>query len=264
MMNKRLALSSFALLLVVAHFGRGLMPVQVVPVLGDPTPLFFHDRAQIYRSENGSITVYDGADEEPPLDTEATVTGLRCEIMQQVPYSFFSVTAFVGVVSWVTQPLSQDYIVDGTVTVYIWLSSSDVNVAASGYAFGVTDLDEKNNVVGEPFYNYIYNAGKVISDEPTEYSLSMRINHVFGAGRRLGFQVLIGSTTQGWSAYVHFDSPDRNSRAELSSTVLLVPEFQEDVPALVLAVAIIGTIVSAKCKKGTSASANSKGFLIRH
>jgi len=251
---RRLFFAYLVLLIILPFFGKHLATQGPPPILGDSsTVLFYHNHSEIYRNENGSITVYDGADGDPPLATEATTTVLKCNIMQQIPYSFYTVTGYVGMVSWITPSLSEDYVVDGTVTIYIWLSSSDVNVQGSGYAVAITDLDEKGNVVGDPFYKYFYNAGKVLSEQPTEYSLSVNINHVFAKDHKLAFQAIVGSTTQGWTANVYFDSPDRNSRAVLPGSLVVVPEFEKEALTLLLTITVSAAFIVVRRKRRQSA-----------
>jgi hypothetical protein len=251
---RRLFFAYLVLLIVLAFFGKHLATQGPTPILGDSsTVLFYHNHSETFRNENGSITVYDGADADPPLATEATTTVLKCNIMQQIPYSFYTVTGYVGMVSWMTPPLSEDYMVDGTVTIYIWLSSNDVNVQGSGYAVAITDMDENENVVGDPFYKYFYNAGKVLSEQPTEYSLSVNINHVFPKNHKLAFEAIVGSTTQGWTANVYFDSPDRNSRAVLPGSIVVVPEFEKGVLTLLLSMTASAAFIVVRCKRRESA-----------
>ena len=231
----------FILVIIFPYVGRG---VTFPSVQGDSsTILYFHNRSEKYRNENMSITVYDGADGEPPLGTEVTAI-VKCQITQHVQYSFFPVTFYLGFVSWITQPLSDDYAIDGTITRYVWMSSGDVNTPASGYALAVADLDENDNVAGGPFYNYYYNAGKVLSAEPTEYSLTISISHVFPKDHKLAFQTVVGTTAQGWTANVHFDSADRNSRVVLPGSPAVIPEFGKEAVTLILVVtAAVGFFV---------------------
>jgi hypothetical protein len=169
--------------------------------------------------------------------------------MQQVAYSFYTVTAYVGMVSWLTQPLSEDYSLVGTVTVYVWLSGGDVNTQISGYGVAVSDLDENGNFVGDPFYTYRYVDGKILSTEPTECSLSLTINHVFAKDHKLVFQVIVGSTTQGWMVDVYFDSPDRNSRAIIPGSPAIVLELEKETLTLVLVAALGATFFLSRRKK---------------
>ena len=92
--------------------------------------------------------------------------------------------------------------------------------------FALTDQDENDNI-GDRYYNYFYKTGKAISSEPTEYSLNISVNHVFVKGHKIAFGVILGSTTSGWTGNVYFDSEERDSRALLPGTPMIVPEFQE-------------------------------------
>lgn len=158
---------------------------------------------------------------------EAFSTVFRCKVVQQLPTAFFSTTVYVSLVSWITPLLAENYVASGVVSVSVWLSSDDENTQASGFMFMLTDQDENDNYVGDPFYNYFYQTGKAISSEPTEYSLNIDVNHVFVKGHKIAFEVILGSTTPGWTGNVYFDSPQRNSRALLPGTPMVVPEFRE-------------------------------------
>ena len=196
-------------------------------VFGDSAVFYFHNRSEIYRNENESIYVYDGADRNPPLAGEAFSTIFRCKVVQQLPTAFFGTTVYVSLVSWLTPPLTENYAASGVVSVSVWLSSNDESTQASGFMFMLTDQDENDNYVGDPFYNYFYETGKALSSEPTEYSLKIDVNHVFVKGHKIAFEVILGSTTPGWTGNVYFDSPERDSRALLPGTPMIVPEFQE-------------------------------------
>ena len=195
-------------------------------VFGDSTVFYFHNRSEIYRNENGSIYVYDGADHDPPLAGEAFSTVFRCNVVQQLPIGFFSTTVHASLVSWITPPLTEDYVANGIVSVSVWLSSDDENTQGSGFLFALTDQDENDNI-GDRYYNYFYETGKAISSKPTEYSLDISVNHVFVKGHKIAFGVILGSTTSGWTGNVYFDSEERDSRALLPGTPMIVPEFQE-------------------------------------
>jgi len=187
--------------------------------------------------------MYDGADVESPLGTDAARIVLRCAIMRPIQYLFSTYTAYVGVVQWTTPPLSEDYMAGGTVTMFAWLSSEDVAPQVSGYGMAIADLDENGNVVGELFYNYNYASGKVFSANPTEYTISVNINHVFLKNHKLAFEVIVGSTTQGWTASVYFDSLDRNSRAVLPGSPVVVPELENGAFALAITVMVVATFL---------------------
>jgi len=226
--TRRKNLFFFLVFLTMFLYREKYFPGLVVPVQGaDPSLFFFHSYSKVYQSENGSVFVYDGADAEPPLSTAPTTTVLKCEILQNMQYSFFSFDVHIGVVYWVTQSLLEDYALDGVVTMQVWLSSSDADASGTGYGMGVADLDEKGSVI-KYFYNYRYASGTILSIEPTEYSLQVMVHHVFAKDHKLVFEVAVGSTKQGWMASVHFDSVNRDYKAVLPSGPVVIPESQRD------------------------------------
>ena len=239
-------------LLLVLAYSEGFFQIEgSVLAQSESSIFFYHNRLEIYRNKNESVFIYDNADLELPLAAEATVTVLKCSIMRQIQYMFTTVTAYVGMVQWISPPLSEDYLAAGSTTMHVWLSSSDVNPEISGYGIAVVDLDENGNVVGDIYYNYKYVDGKILSTEPTVYSLSLNMNHLFPKGHELAFQVLVGSTIQGWMANVYFDSPDRDSRAVLPGSAA-VPEFENRALAFTLSILlVVGFLLLKKKDKKT-------------
>jgi len=248
-LQRELFMATLILLILLASFGT-CFPLQRLPrVSSEPSNVFFyHNRSETYRNENESIFMFDGADIESPLGTDAARVLLRCAIMRQIQYLFSTYTAYVGVVQWTTPPLSEDYIAGGTVTMFAWLSSEDVAPQISGYGMAIADLDENGDVIGDLFYNYNYATGKAISTNPTEYTISVNINHVFLKNHRLAFEVIVGSTTQGWTANVYFDSPDRNSRAVLPGNPVVVPELKHGASVLAMTVMVAATFLICRKK----------------
>jgi hypothetical protein len=126
-----------------------------------------------------------------------------------------------------------------------------VDPQVSGYGIAVVDLDENGKVAGDIFYNYRYVDGKILSTQPTVYSLSLNMNHLFLKGHKLAFQILVGSTIQGWMANVYFDSPDKDSRAVLPGSAV-VPEFEGEALTFALTVLlVVGILLSKKEDKKT-------------
>lgn len=229
-----------AMILLMVSAGLGEFNQSLPKAFGDSVVFYFHNRAEIYHNENGSIYVYDGADHDHPLANEAFSTFLTCNLVQQLPIPFFTTTVYASLVSWITPPLTEDYVADGFVSVYVWLSSDDEDTQASGILFALTDQDE-NDSVGDRFYNYFYTTGRAISSEPTEYSLDISVNHLFVKGHKIAFGVILGSTTSGWTGNVYFDSQERDSRMHLPGIPMIVPEFHEG--PLLLGLVIIASLV---------------------
>lgn len=170
-----------------------------------------HYYSEIYHSENRSFFIYNGSDTQGPLRSSAFKCTFECQIKQVIQ----GVTVWGGLVSWLTQPLDDDLHIVGDVVLKAWMSSTDDigPWGSSGYVMGVSEIDEGRNVTWSE-YDYRYSIlGKAISDIPTEYSITLNIDHVFKKGHKIGFGVGAGSTKKGWTVNVFFDSPDRNSRA---------------------------------------------------
>jgi len=170
-----------------------------------------HYYSEIYHSENRSFFIYNGSDTQGPLRSSAFKCTFECQIKQVIQ----GITVWGGLVSWLTQPLDDDLHIVGDIVLKAWMSSTD-DVGpwgSSGYIMGISEIDEGRNVTWSE-YDYRYSIlGKAISDIPTEYNITLNIDHVFKKGHKIGFGVGAGSTKKGWTVNVFFDSPDRNSRA---------------------------------------------------
>jgi hypothetical protein len=132
---------------------------------------------------------------------------------QKMGYDYWS-----AVVMWVVQ-LPMDLHVSGSAVVYAYLSSTDQLsgfLSGGGYAMGLVDIDENNNVVKEFITEAPYSIGNnPFTSTPARYSQSVTLDHVFSKGHWIGFVVGLGATTQGFSATVYFGSEDKNSGATL-------------------------------------------------
>jgi hypothetical protein len=175
---------------------------------------YFHDDSVLYNNANQSILVYDGANQEQPLEETAIAT-----VKTNIAQVHLGITFWVGGVSWLTQPLNSDVHVKGNVTLNVWMSSTDSMSLLdwSGYGGGLVDTDENGNAMwnNAPVYNYAHE--KIISDNLQLYTISItNIDHVFPKGHKMGFVVGVGSTKQAWEVKVYFSSPDKASHAVMS------------------------------------------------
>jgi hypothetical protein len=202
----------------------------------------FHMYGQVYRNSNSSIFVYNGADTNAPTYTTAPNTKVSCLIHQSAQVWFAGVDAWFGGVSWITQPLAEEMTIQGNVSMTVWMSTDDSPPIASGYAFGLTEVDNMGNPIGNQFYQYSYGSGNVLSQSPTQYTLVFGVNRTFSKGNILGFFVIVGSTTEGWHYQAYFDSPSKDSFAELPIMSTPVPEFSQlgTVVCMTLAVLCFG------------------------
>lgn len=175
-----------------------------------PVTLYFHCNRLMFASENLSVVVFDRADVDPPMRHDVTVVECVSEIRQVVLF----VTVWVGGVSWGSRRLLNDTRMLGSVRFYCWLSSEESLSfwEASGVGVGVAEVNAKGTVVWGPVYRYVYSFWSMLSSVPSEYSLTVDVDHLFRAGNHILFGVVVGSTRQGWRAKVHVDSADYPSR----------------------------------------------------
>jgi len=182
------------------------------PVEAEPTSatFYFHCNRLMFASENRSVLMFDRADVNPPLGHDVTVVECVSEIRQVVLF----MTVWVGGVSWGSRRLLNDTRMLGTVRFHCWLSSEESLGfwEASGVGVGVAEVDAKGRVVWGPVYRYVYSFRSMLSSVPSEYPLTVDVDHVFRAGNHILFGLVIGSTRQGWRAKVHLDSADYPSR----------------------------------------------------
>ena len=204
----------------------------------------FHMYNPVYRNSNSSILVYNGADTNPPTYPTPLLASVSCAIHQSTQIWFASVDAWFGGVSWITQPLAEEMTIEGNVSMTVWMSTADSAPLASGYALGLTEVDSMGNPIGDQFYQYTYGTGSVLSKSPTRYTLVFSVNRTFAKGNILGFFVIVGSTTEGWHYQAYFDSPSKDSFAELPTVSMPIPEFSQvgTVACMVLTVLCFGII----------------------
>jgi hypothetical protein len=202
----------------------------------------FHMYGSIYRNSNSSVFIYNGADTNPPTYATAPNTLVSCAVHQSAQIWFTGVDAWLGGTSWITQPLSEDMTIQGNVSMTVWMSTPDPAPIASGYAFGLTEVDNTGNPIGNQFYQYKYGYGNILNQSPASFTLVFGVNRTFVKGNILGFFVIVGSATKEWHYQVHFDSPAMNSFAELPAMSVPVPEFSR-----VGAVACMTLVMVALC-----------------
>jgi hypothetical protein len=120
----------------------------------------------------------------------------------------------------------------------VWMSAPEQETAASGYAFGMSEVDEMGNPIREPAYQYYYSFGNVLSPSPAPFELTFTIDQTFAGGHIIGFFVIVGSTSQDWQFQVYFDSPNMNSSASVPVIAGIIPEFTQLGPMVTLALAL--------------------------
>jgi hypothetical protein len=160
---------------------------------------------------NGSVIAFDGADGAPP----AKATAEAATIKGQITGSYYGFSTYTGMVIWAVQ-LPCDVHVSGAVTIKAYISSTSSAGLGAGYGMGVADIDENNMNVKE-FYTEGPQSmfSNPFTATPTAFSLSTNVDYTFKKGHAIGFFVGVGSTAQGFTATIYFDSADRASGATL-------------------------------------------------
>jgi len=187
----------------------------------------FHMYRPIYANSNSSLLVYSGADTNPPTYASAPTALLSCAIHESTQILPAGVEGWFGLMSWITQPLSQNTTIQGDVSMTVWMSTPDQAPTASGYAFGLTEVNGMGNPIGNQFYQYKYGYGSILGQSPAPFTLAFEVNRTFMKGDILGFFVIVGSTTKEWHYQVHFDSSSMNSFADLPTMGISIPEFSQ-------------------------------------
>ena len=206
----------------------------------------FHVYSIVYANSNSSIFVYNGADLNPPVYSTAATTQVFCRIRQNAQIWFADGDVWLGGVSWITQPLPEDVTIQGDVRMVVWMSAPEQETAASGYAFGMSEVDEMGNPIGEPAYQYYYSFSNVLRPSPTPFELTFTVDQTFAGGHIIGFFVFVGSRTQDWQFQVYFDSPNMNSFVTLPVIAGVIPEFTQVGAIASMAVALVFTCVIAR------------------
>jgi len=204
----------------------------------------FHMYAQVYHNSNSSIFVYNGADTNAPTYATAPTATVSCAIHQSAQIWFTGVDAWFGGVSWITQPLTEEMTIQGNVSMTVWMSAVDSPPIASGYAFGLTEVDSMGNPIGDQSYQYSYGSGSVLSQSPAQYTVVFGVNRTFAKGNILGFFVIVGSTTEAWHYQAYFDSPTKDSFVEVPTISMPIPEFSQlgTVACMMLTMLCLGII----------------------
>jgi hypothetical protein len=197
------------------------------------TVFYFHYRTQVYRNENGSVAVLEEANFTLPSTFSPQVVEVDAAI-RNATIIFFG-TAWIGSVAWITQPIIQPQTISGPISFTVWLSSDDSAPSFSGIGAGVAVLDQQDNVIGSYVYSYSYSRGKILTSTPTPYQFTVNFDRQVGQGQKLLFAVGVGSTSLGWRMKVYFDGQQYPSRAQLPSSVTVVPEFSQPPALLILA-----------------------------
>jgi hypothetical protein len=171
-------------------------------------------------------------------DTSAPTnpTGVAVTIASQIPSSRILGLGFnlptlqnfyVGYVAWFL-PVQHNSIVNGIVTVNVWLSSNANPGMGSGYFFALADINPSN--LQDNFTplssNFQVQPGNVLPSSPTMISTSMFnepfqiSNHQFQTGRELAFFAGAGSGNPSWQFNAYFDGQDTPSYATVPSTLI--------------------------------------------
>jgi hypothetical protein len=196
---------------------------------------YFHYKSQLYRNENSSIVGLEEANLSLPVGGAPQVVEVAAAIRNAT--TFFG-TIWVGSVAWITQPFADPAVVNGELAFTVWLSSNDSMPSYSGVGAGVAVIDGKGRQVGNYAYAYSYAQGSVLSSTPKEYTFRVNFNQEVMPGEKLVFAVGLGSTTVYWRMQVYYDSTDYPSRAQLPTTVTVIPEFLASNAALTTFVVI--------------------------
>jgi hypothetical protein len=219
-------------LLTISGTLTGTMPTQTAD---SGSVFYFHYKSQLYRSDNASITLLEGADLSAPVAATPQIVEVASAV-RNVTTIFGSV--WVGTIGWISPPLAEPTAIHGSVNFQVWLSSNDATPAFSGIGAGIDVLDQKNRTVGNYTYSYSYARGSILTAEAKEYVLSVDLNKEIASGQKLVFAVGVGSTSLGWRMKVYFDAPQYPSQVQLPSSILVVPEFTQT-PIILTAVAAI-------------------------
>jgi hypothetical protein len=203
----------------------------------------FHMYRPIYSNSNSSILAYSGADTSPPTYASAPTALLSCAVHESIQVLPAEVDGWIGIMSWITQPLSEDTTIRGNVSMTVWMNTPDQAPAASGYGFGLTEVNSMGNPIGNQFYQYKYSFGSILGSSPTPFTLAFGVDRTFMKGDILGFFVVVGSTTKEWHYEVHFDGSNMNSFADLPTMSTSVPEFSQLGAVTCMMLAMLGLCV---------------------
>jgi len=197
---------------------------------------YFHYESELYRNENGSITVLEEADPSPTMGTVPQLVKVAAAI-RNASTIFGSV--WIGTVAWISQSLAEPTWIHGPVIFLVWLSSEDPAPTFSGIGVGAAVLDRKNHTAGDYVYAYSYARGNVLTSAPKRYELQVELDREIAADQRLVFAVGVGSTTPSWQMRIYFDSIQYPSQVQLPSRILVVAELAQNRAGIVIVVLIL-------------------------
>jgi hypothetical protein len=193
--------------------------------------MVFHYYSLLSKDENGSLFIYDGADAVGPRLTDAFKTAVTAQT--EGTYSGFAYWS--GALLWGIE-LQKDVHVSGTVEIRAYISStfSDFGfLDGAGYGMGLAEIDTEGETLVQQFVTQgpQYWRQNPFTATPAVYTLTVNVDHVFKKGNYLGFFVGAGSTVQGFTFTVYFDSPNCNSGASLpivdqTETFVFNPEWE--------------------------------------
>jgi len=226
--------------------------VQVASAEIGVSKMNFHMYSLVYSNSNSSIFIYNGADSKPPTYATPVTSVVSCKVRQSAQIWFGQTDVWLGGVSWITQPLTEDMVIQGKVSVTVWMSAADQEAAATGYAFGLSEADGLGNPIGDPFYEYYYGYGSVLGSSPTAFNLSFNVTRTFTKGNIVSFFVVVGSTTEGWQYQVYFDSASTNSFADVPILGVPVPEFSQARAVIMMALVVLSWYAVARRKSWSS------------
>jgi len=229
-----------------------LVVVSATPVFAQQSTFYFHDNSELTFSyppfqlggfqvsgiqanpSSPSARVFETSTPNAPTGSGMTVTMSSTISVSGQPQGY---AAFVA---WVTPPFSAAVTLDGSVVIYVWMSSNDVLLPWQGSEFfmGVADYSPSSSTPFQLLDDYVSNASigyNGFTSSPNEYIINtMKINHYeFQAGSMLMFFAGAGSNKQGFSFTIYFDSPTWPSRADIpADPSLTVSEFPNLLPIL--------------------------------
>ncbi|MGA2626258.1 MAG: hypothetical protein ABSF63_04255 [Candidatus Bathyarchaeia archaeon] len=247
-----------------------LIVVSATPVLAQQATFYFHDNSELTFSyppfqladfqvsgiqanpSSSSAQIFETATPDVP-----TGSGMAVAMSSTISVSG-QTQGYAAFVAWVTPPFPATVTLDGSVVMYVWMSSNDVLLPWQGSEFfvGVADYSPSSSTQFQLLDDYVSNASigyNGFTNSPNEYIINtMRINqYQFQAGSMLMFFAGAGSNKQGYSFTVYFDSPTWQSRADIPADPnLTVSEFPNLLP-IILSTLLL-PIIQTKRRKAPS------------
>jgi len=171
-------------------------------------------RAEEYYWSNGTYTIW-------PANTSApTGDALKWTFTCTAYHEYDGMDVWTGGVAWVTEPFLGDFYVSGDVCILVWLNGTAPGGggAPAGLIAYVADIDETNNITAywESDVQLLFGG---LPPEPTAFSFSIHVDgHTFVANHRIGFGVVVGSTTYGYMASASFGGQPYLAKASVPTT----------------------------------------------